>query len=146
MKIYIGTNKFLDTLKILDTFLKKQGHEIFNLNNNKEMDIFDISVNVAKKVVNDKDSRGIIIDEYGNGGFIIATKIPGTIVAQIADEHSSHMTRDHNNTNIITIGSNLTAIEQIKIMVTKYLNTDFSAGRHLVRTDMLDEMLKQEEK
>lgn len=143
MKIYIGTNKFIKILTTLKKHLVKHNYEVIDVNDGIKKDILDISIYVANCVVNDKESRGIIIDEYGSGGFIVASKINGTIVAQLSDEHSAHMTRDHNNTNIITLGAQLSAIEQIINIVERYLKTNFSAGRHLVRTDMLNAMIKQ---
>ena len=50
---------------------------------------------------------GIAIDAYGAGSFIVATKIKGMIAAEVSDERSAYMTRGHNNSKMITLGSEI---------------------------------------
>ena len=145
MKIAISTNKFLEILKQIKKILIELKYEVIDVNKNKPLDIYDASFSVAKLVSDKKADYGIIIDEFGNGGFIIASKFKKNIVAQLADEHSAHMTREHNNANIITLGAELTAMPAIEAIIRRYLSTDFAAGRHMVRIDMLDEFLRKEE-
>ncbi|WP_342268595.1 RpiB/LacA/LacB family sugar-phosphate isomerase [Spiroplasma endosymbiont of Aspidapion aeneum] len=141
--IYISTNNFLTTIKKIGEVLKKENLNVVDINQGKKLDIYDASVMVAEKVSNDPEKNvGIIIDEYGNGGFMVAAKFKGTIVAQLGDEHSAHMTRGHNNTNIITLGADLTAEKQIIKIIKRFLFAKFEGGRHMVRIDMLEEMLK----
>lgn len=146
MKIAISTNKYLDILNQIKNYLKtsQKNYKIIDINEGKKLDIFSAAFKVAHLVNNKKADYGIIIDEFGNGGFIIASKFKNTIVAELSDEHSAHMTKEHNNTNIITLGGKLTAIHTMFSLIDRYLNSNFSAGRHLVRTEMLDELLKQE--
>ena len=145
MKIAISTNKFLEILKQIKKILVELKFEVVDINKNKPLDIYDASFSVAKLVSDKKADYGIIIDEFGNGGFIIASKFKKNIVAQLADEHSAHMTREHNNANIITLGAELTAMPAMESIIRRYLATDFAAGRHMVRIDMLDELLRKEE-
>ncbi|WP_338969914.1 RpiB/LacA/LacB family sugar-phosphate isomerase [Spiroplasma endosymbiont of Labia minor] len=144
MKVIITTNKFHSLVSKLSKELIKLNFEVILPLENKDVDIFEAGVEAANYIISKKADRGIIIDEYGSGGFMVASKVKGTIVAQLADEHSAHMTRGHNNTNIITVGANLTAFEQLKKIIIKYLTADFEGGRHMVRIDMLDEMLRDE--
>ncbi|WP_368486376.1 RpiB/LacA/LacB family sugar-phosphate isomerase [Spiroplasma sp. DGKH1] len=145
MKIAIGTNKFLGHLEMVKDLLTDLQYEIIDVNNKVPKDIFEASFEVAKLVNDHQADRGIIIDEFGNGGFMVAAKFKNNIVAQLSDEHSAHMTREHNNANIITLGAELTGDEALKAIVTRYFATEFAGGRHLVRTDMLGELLKEEQ-
>ena len=70
----------------------------------------------------------------------MCTKHKGIICAQVADEHSAKMTRDHNNTSIITIGSKVTALEIAKGIADKFISSNYSGGRHQIRVDMLNKM------
>ena len=54
--------------------------------------------------------------------------------------HKLLMTRDHNNTSIITIGSNVTSLEVAKSICEKFILSDYSGGRHQIRVDMLNKM------
>lgn len=107
-------------------------------------DAFASIYNFGQTVITKKAHRGIVIDDYGSLPFMVLGKMKGSIVAQISDEHSAHMTSEHNGSNMITLGCQLSSMTGLKNIITKYLKTPFAAGRHLVRTDMLDEMLKQE--
>ena len=46
---------------------------------------------------------------------------------------------EHNNMNILCIGSEWTDITEVKKMITKFLSTKPFKGRHLLRENMLDE-------
>ena len=51
-----------------------------------------------------EDNLGIVIDAYGAGPFMVATKIKGMVAAEVSDERSAYMTRGHNNSRMITMG------------------------------------------
>ena len=82
----------------------------------------------------------ILIDETGGLGFTASSKVKGMICAQISDEHSSHMTREHNGAVAIALGANISSIHQIKLITKLFVEETFAAGRHMVRIDMLDKM------
>jgi galactose-6-phosphate isomerase len=50
------------------------------------------------------------------------------------------MTRDHNNTSIITMGSKVTSLEIGKRISEKFVSSEYSGGRHQIRVDMLNKM------
>ena len=91
-------------------------------------------------MINEEGQKAIVIDEYGTGSFNVCTKHKGIVCAQVADEHSAKMTRDHNNTSIITLGSKITNLEMAKKISDKFLLSEYSGGRHQVRVDMLNKM------
>lgn len=107
-------------------------------------DGFEQSFKLGKTILSKKADRGIVIDNFGSLPFMVIGKMKGMVVAQISDEHSAHMTSEHNGSNVMVIGAHIAGIETIMNMICKYIKTPFAAGRHLVRTDMLDEMLKEE--
>ena len=50
------------------------------------------------------------------------------------------MTRDHNNTTIITIGAEITGKELAKSICDVFMKSNYSGGRHQVRVDMMNKM------
>lgn len=48
-----------------------------------------------------------MVDAYGAGPFMVATKVKGMIAAEVSDERSAYMTRAHNNARMITLGSEI---------------------------------------
>ena len=145
MKIIIGTTNFFEIQREIITFLKNKGYDAIDINENKEYDIFDISVKAAKLVSDKKIDRAIIIDDYAQDSFIITSKFKHNVVAPVYEDYTAELTTEHNNTNIICLGGKLLAPEYMKSLIETFLDSTFEAGRHLVRTDMLEELLIKEE-
>ncbi|MCC3668804.1 galactose-6-phosphate isomerase subunit LacA [Terrisporobacter mayombei] len=141
MKILIGSDfKSSDYKNQLKEYLVKQGFEIVDKTEGQELDFFQASKLVTEGMINEEGQKAIVIDEYGTGSFNVCTKHKGIVCAQVADEHSAKMTRDHNNTSIITLGSKITNLEMAKKISDKFLLSEYSGGRHQVRVDMLNKM------
>ncbi|MCP1222789.1 RpiB/LacA/LacB family sugar-phosphate isomerase [Sebaldella sp. S0638] len=140
MKIGIGSSDGGVYLKekIME-YLLENGYETVDYKEDGN-DIFNISCSIAKAVMNGDIEKGIIIDDYGIAPFMICTKHKKIVCAQMADEHSAKMTRDHNNTSIITIGYEITGENLAKSICGIFAKSDYSGGRHQVRVDMLDKM------
>lgn len=85
-------------------------------------------------------SLGIAIDGYGAGSFITAAKIKGMVVAEVSDERSAYMTREHNNSRMITLGSKIVGEELALNIVKEFLQANYDGGRHQIRVDMLNKM------
>lgn len=119
------------------TLLKAQGFSVIDLSGG---DIVKLSSDMVNAVLNQVVDKGIIIDDYGYTPFMICSKHHKVVCAQVADEHSAKMTRGHNNTSIISIGAKVTGSEVLKSISLIFSQTDYDAGRHQVRVDMLDAM------
>lgn len=105
-------------------------------------DVIKTTKTVVDKVLN-KKGFGIIVDSTGTGPFMVAGKYKGIICAQLSDEQSAMMTRDHNNTNIITLGQDIIGEAVMKGIVERYVTHEYAGGRHQIRVDMLDSMLEE---
>lgn len=107
----------------------------------KHQDIYDLTCEIVNKVLENKDyNKGIIIDQYGVIPFMIASKHKYIICAELNDEHSAKMTRDHNNTNIITLGSKVVGDDIALSIALRFIYGKYAGGRHQIRIDMLDKM------
>ncbi|MFS0953002.1 RpiB/LacA/LacB family sugar-phosphate isomerase, partial [Enterococcus thailandicus] len=80
------------------------------------------------------------VDGYGVGSFISATKVKGMIAAVVSDERSAYMTREHNNSRMIALGSKIVGEELALSIVKEFLQATYAGGRHQVRVDMLNKM------
>lgn len=141
MKIIISADykskDFKDSIKL---YLIENGYEVIDKSQGKDLDFYESSNLVAEAILNNEGDKGIVIDEYGTGSFNVCTKHKGIICAQVEDEHSAKMTRDHNNTSIIAIGSKVTSIEIGKKIAENFILSNYSGGRHQIRIDMLNKM------
>lgn len=123
----------------LKKHLTNLGYKVIDKTPEKTMNFIEASTLVSKATLNG-EGRGIVIDQYGVGSFIVANKHKGIICAQVFDEHSARMTRDHNNTSVITIGSGIVGDTLAERLVEVFLNSEYSGGRHQIRVDMLNKM------
>ena len=141
MKVIIASDsKSVEFKNSIKNHLINQGHQVVDKTDNKEVNFVEAANYVADAILSNEGDRGIVIDEYGTGSFNIATKHKGIICAQVSDEHSAKMTRDHNNTSIITMGSKVTSLEIGKRISEKFVSSEYSGGRHQIRVDMLNKM------
>ena len=140
MKIGIGSSeKGSDLKEIIKKYLIENGYEVNDYSKEND-DIFDISCKISEAVLKNEIEKAVIFDDYGSAPFMICSKHKGIVCAQIADEHSAKMTRDHNNTTIITIGAEITGTELAKSICDIFMKSNYSGGRHQVRVDMLNKM------
>lgn len=141
MKVLIGADKDGIHLKeVLKKHLEDQGYEVIDKTPETDLDFVDSTTSVIKALLADEGDRGILIDQYGAGSFMVANKFKGMICAEVSDEHSAKMTRNHNNTRAITLGAGVIGEELAKNCVDAYLNSEYAGGRHQVRIDMLNKM------
>ncbi len=141
MKIVLGADAQGTNLKnIIKEHLLKKNIEVLDLTNDDKLDFVDSTQRVAKEVLLKKDSLGIVFDAYGEGSFIVATKIKNMIAAIVSEERTAYMTREHNNSRLISIGSEIVGIQLAKNIVDEFIKANYSAGRHQIRIDMLNKM------
>ena len=141
MKVLIGSDKKGSDLKEhLKIYLQNKGYEVIDKTED-EVDLVDSADRVCKGILNNEGERGILIDEYGAGSFMAANKHKGIICAEVSDEHSAYMTRSHNNTSIIAMGSGIVGTKLAEALADSYLSSEYAGGRHQIRVDMLNKML-----
>lgn len=141
MTIIIGSDVDGKRLKdLIKVYLKENDFEVLDVTEGKDLDFVDSTVSVAREVQKSDDNLGIAIDAYGAGSFIVATKIKGMIAAEVSDECSAYMTRGHNNSKMITLGSEIVGDTLAKNVVKGFVNGHYDGGRHQIRVDMLNKM------
>lgn len=139
MSIVIGAVQEGAKLKnIIIDDLKENGFDVIDTSCQK--DFVDTTLAVVNEVLKKDEHLGIVIDEYGVGPFMVATKIKGIVAAEVSDERSAYMTRGHNNSRIMTLGSEIVGEELAKNIVKGFVNGTYDGGRHQIRVDMLNKM------
>ena len=99
--------------EIMKQDLLSQSYEVLDVTENSDHDFVDAAIAVVREVKKSDDSFGIIVDAYGAGPFMTASRIKGVIAAEVSDERTAYMTRSHNNAKIITLGAKITGIEKL---------------------------------
>lgn len=128
MKIAIGCDHAGFTLKqvILDA-IRESGHEIIDLGTYTEepVDYPDYAQKVAKEILTGRAERGILMCGSGVGICIAANKISGIYSAICHDTYSAHQGVEHDNMNVLCIGSKVIGPEPAKEIVKSFLNARF---------------------
>ena len=150
MKIFIGSDHAGYELKEkLKIFLAQKGHDVedkgaFKLD--PEDDYPDFIKLVAEAVAEDpNNSRGIVIGGSGQGEAIEANRFKHVRAevyyggAPDSGLETVRLAREHNNANILSLGTRLISGEEAKKAVEIFLSTPFSGGRHQRRIEKLDE-------
>jgi RpiB/LacA/LacB family sugar-phosphate isomerase len=103
--------------------------------------------NQAAKLMLTKPQTTFIValTEWGILPFMYFSKIRGLLVAEISDEHSAHMTKEHNNANVLSLATRISNVEQIQTILSNFFNAQYEGKRHKVRLDMLDAELTQQD-
>ena len=101
------------------------------------VDYPDYAHEVAKLVSSGKAWRGVMIDGAGIGSCIVANKVPGVRAGMAYDYSSAVNSREHNNTNVLTLGAGLIGVNLAKQIVKTWLSTEFSGERHARRVEKI---------
>ncbi|VTT03531.1 galactose-6-phosphate isomerase subunit LacA [Streptococcus gordonii] len=140
MAIIIGADAAGNKLKdVVRDFLIGESFEVVDVTKEGQ-DFVDVTLAVAAEVNKEEQNLGIVIDAYGAGPFMLATKIKGMVAAEVSDERSAYMTRGHNNSRMITMGAEIVGEGLAKNIAKGFVNGKYDGGRHQIRVDMLNKM------
>ena len=81
---------------------------------------------------------GVLVCGSGQGMAIKANRFPGIRAALAWNEKSSSLAREHNNANVLCLGSRLIPFDEVNHIFKTFINTPFAGGRHLKRVKNLD--------
>ena len=80
---------------------------------------------------------GIVLGGSGNGEAIAANKVAGVRCALCWSVETAKLAKQHNHANVISIGERQISLELTLTIVDAWLESEFEAGRHLRRIEML---------
>lgn len=119
--------------------LEKENYEVIDYGIHKEIPVKDYKVveDVAVGVINKDVERGILICGTGLGVSIAANKVKGIRAALCNDLFTAKKSREHNESNILALGSRVIGLELAKNIVKIWLETEFEGGRHIERNNFI---------
>lgn len=123
----------------LKTYLGVIGYKIFDVGTDSKspVDYPDFAYKVAKKVVSGECDRGIMLDGAGIGSSMVCNKVKGIRAALCWSPKTIVNSRQHNNANVLTMGSAQHDESDVFSMVKLWLETDFEGGRHWPRINKM---------
>lgn len=147
MKIAIGSDHAGYEMKEkIKSLLEEKGltYQDMGTDSDESVDYPDFAYKVANGVAEDKFDKGILICGTGIGMSIAANKLEGVRAALCHDVFSARATRNHNNSNVLTIGSRIIGINLAEEIVKTWLGADFDGGRHERRVGKIDKIERGE--
>lgn len=108
--------------------------------NEESVDYPNIIAPACKKLLAKEFDSLIALCGTGIGASISANRIKGIRAALCHDEFTAEMSKRHNNANVLVLGGRLLGKDLSLRIVDKWLNSEFEAGRHEKRIQLLDSL------
>jgi ribose 5-phosphate isomerase B len=93
----------------------------------------------CKRLLNAEFKCLIAICGTGIGASIAANRMKGIRAALCHDEFTAEMAKRHNNANVLVLGGRVLATDLAVRIVHKWMDSEFEAGRHKTRIELLDQ-------
>jgi len=142
MKLAIGSDHAgLDLKKTLADYLGHQGHQVLDVGTytSDPVDYPDFAEKVGRAVTAGKAERGVLICGSGVGASVAANKIRGIRAGLCHDTYSAHQGVEHDNMNVLVLGSRVIGVETARECVRAYLGANFThEERHVRRLGKID--------
>ncbi|UCD64936.1 MAG: ribose 5-phosphate isomerase B [Candidatus Zixiibacteriota bacterium] len=145
MRIAIGCDHAgLEWKEKVKAILKRLDHEItdFGTDSKDSVDYPDYGLKVARAVAGGEVDYGITVCWTGNGMNMAANKVDGIRAGMALNPEMAHLTRLHNNANVLTLSQKYTPEDQLEEIVRQFLETKFEGGRHIPRLEKIQEAEK----
>ena len=137
-----GGFKMKEELKVV---LSELGHRVqdFGAYSEDAVDYPDFAHAVARAVADGSSDLGIVIDGAGVGSAMTANKVPGVRAAACYSVEVARNSREHNDANVLTLGSKTITSAQMREIVSVWLATEISEERHRKRVAKIDAIQRQ---
>src|SRR5437660_2203740 len=129
MQIVVGSDHAgFELKKVLLEHLQQNGHVVLDVgtDSTQPVDYPDFAEAVALRVTRGEVERGILICGSGVGASVAANKIPGIRAGLCHDNYSAHQGVEHDNMNVLVLGSRVIGVELAKDLCITFLNARFT--------------------
>jgi len=129
----------------LKGLLAELGHRVHDFGTNSEnaVDYPDFAHAVARAVADGTVDVGIVIDGAGVGSAMTANKVPGVRAAACYSVEVARNSREHNDANVLTLGSKTVTSAEMREIVRAWLGTEISEDRHRKRVAKIEAVERQ---
>ena len=146
MKIYIGSDHAgFEMKKDLISYLLQNNHEIIDCGPKEYVhddDYPDYVSIVADHISKEKNVIGIVIGRNGQGEAIVSNRFQNVRCAVFygGSKHMITLSREHDDANMISLGSSFLTNEEARRAVDLFLHTKFSGDeRHIRRIKKIEQ-------
>jgi RpiB/LacA/LacB family sugar-phosphate isomerase len=105
------------------------------------VDYPDTARDVGMAIREGRAERGVLVCGSGVGASVAACKIPGIRAAICHDAYSAHQGVEHDDMNVLCLGSEIVGPSLARELVERFLAARFvGEGRYLARLVMVEEL------
>jgi RpiB/LacA/LacB family sugar-phosphate isomerase len=129
VRVVIGSDHAgFDLKQSLAAFLPSLGYEVLDVGTHSTapVDYPDFAEAVAYALKEGRADRAILICGSGVGASVAANKIPGIRAAVCHDSYSAHQGVEHDNMNVLVLGSRVIGVELAHDLVKEFLAANFT--------------------
>jgi ribose 5-phosphate isomerase B len=136
MKIVIGSDHAGFALKnSAGDLLRSLGHQVLDVGafNENPSDYPDFAEAVGRAVLDGRAERGLLICGSGVGASVAANKLIGIRAAVCHDTYSAHQGVEHDDMNVLVLGSRVIGVKLAEDLVKSFLGAKFTNEERHVR-------------
>jgi ribose 5-phosphate isomerase B len=127
--------------------LEELGHEPVDLGTDTDaerIDYPDKAREIGNAIATDAADRGLLVCGSGVGASVAACKLPGIRAAICHDVYSAHQGVEHDDMNVLCLGSEVVGAELAADLVRAFLRAEFDGGeRYVTRLQKIEQMEKE---
>lgn len=118
------------------------GHVVEDLgtHSTEPVDYPAICAAVGRFVADGRADRGVVVGGSGQGEQMAANKIHGVRAALCNDLYTARLSRQHNDSNVLSLGGRIVATALAEEILTLWLSTAFEGGRHQRRVEQISQL------
>jgi ribose 5-phosphate isomerase B len=136
MRVVIGADHAGFALKnSVGDVLRSLGHQVLDVGafNENPSDYPDFAAAVGRAVLDGKAERGVLICGSGVGASVAANKLMGIRAAVCHDTYSAHQGVEHDDMNVLVLGSRVIGVKLAEDVVKAFLGAKFTNEERHVR-------------
>jgi len=137
MRVVLGSDHAgFEMKQAMLNYVQGLGHDVVDVgaHNASASDYPDYAEALALTILNHQAERGILICGSGVGASVAVNKIPGIRAGVCHDCYSAHQGVEHDNMNVLVLGSRVIGLELARDLISTFLKATFSTEeRHLRR-------------
>jgi ribose 5-phosphate isomerase B len=136
MRVVIGSDHAGFQLKnAMGDLLRSMGNDVLDVGafNENPSDYPDFAEAVDRAILDGKAERGVLICGSGVGASVAANKLPGIRAGMCHDTYSAHQGVEHDNINVLVLGSRVVGIALAQDLVRAFMGAKFTNEERHVR-------------
>jgi ribose 5-phosphate isomerase B len=126
----------------LKSYLKKKGLAVKDLGtySRERCDYPEFAYRLGRLISGGKYQRGISVCKSGIGNSIVLNRLAGVRAALCYNAKAARLSREHNDSNVLILGSLFVREGEAKRIISVWLKTEFKGGRHQRRLNQIKQI------